>query len=168
MQVIMEEQIAFNKFWEEICELYNLTKKYQLLAEELAGSSYIQPILEQKNALDHIIKAYLESSKSMEEANKQLGGAKAHLYRAFWDVADWLSIICRESVYKLLRKKSPKKIADACPEYYSEIRKKLVDMPEAISDMRFKKDDKIQYVKEYCDILDELVKDYKHIANIFG
>lgn len=157
----------FNDQWIRICELYNITKKYHLLAEELAGTNYIQPILEQKHALDHIISAYSHISQE-EKAIESMNGAIDHLYRAFWDVADWLSLICREGIYKILKKKSIKTIDRKYPEYYSEVRLKLINAPEEIAKLRLEKSNRIEDVNSYCLILDKLVEYYKEIAKRFS
>lgn len=97
----------------EIVLLHNITKNYLLLGEEtdLNFSSYLQPIKEFRDSYDHILRVFrkvLFENEAVDDAyiEKQLSKALGHEYRAFFDVADWFSIVCRKAAYEAIEQKS--------------------------------------------------------------
>lgn len=86
--------------WRDICYLYNVTKKYLLLAEEVCedGVVLLQPLKEHRDAYDHVIRTFSIDYKELPEdfnhrdyVLKNLQKAYGHEYRAFFDMADWLT-----------------------------------------------------------------------------
>ncbi|MHA1618935.1 MAG: hypothetical protein ACTSVZ_06595 [Promethearchaeota archaeon] len=72
----------------------------------------------------------------MEAFRQSLG----HLYRAGYDVLDWLAITFRELISKALRFYSNKTIEKVFPNYYSKIKPKIEDISYKIAEIRENKD----------------------------
>ncbi len=161
-------------FWSTFSKLYNMTKEMYIKSEEYDDDfcSIIQPIKEQRDALDHIVRSYqalfdVESGnvpeKDIDSKNeyikKNFDKAIGHIYRAFFDTADILTIILREHISNILNEYSYREII-SCWKNYEIIRKKLVKMPKKIAELRLKKEIKSDN-KEQEDIF----KQYKEIID---
>lgn len=163
-----------NTFWKNFIYIYTITKELYILAEEYDDefSSFIQPIKEQRDALEHIVRSYSRMGNEVTDLSKEdeeyirnnLSKATGHIFRAFFDCADVLSISLREKLSRQLKKFSYSQIISIWPEYESE-RLKLVDMPKKIASMRQKKDiakdeDIVQMVNEYKKNIDTMFDIY--------
>lgn len=163
-----------NSFWREFTAIYTTTKELYILAEEYDDefSSFIQPIKEQRDALEHIVRAYSRmngevsdlSEEDQEYVRKNLNKAIGHIFRAFFDCADVLSISLREKMSQQLKDFRYSQIMSVWPEYERE-RLKLVDMPKKVAEMRQKKDiakgeDIMVMVNEYKSNIDTLFNIY--------
>lgn len=163
-----------NSFWKKFTFIYTTTKELYILSEEYDDelSSFIQPIKEQRDALEHIVRAYSRmpggvlvlSEDDQEYICKNLNKAIGHIFRAFFDCADVLSISLREKLSQQLKNFSYLQIVTVWPEYENE-RIKLIDMPKKIAKMRQKKDiakdeDIIPMVNEYKESLNSLFDIY--------
>lgn len=161
-------------FWREFTAIYTTTKELYILAEEYDDefSSFIQPIKEQRDALEHIVRSYSRmngevsqlSEDDEEYVRKNLNKAIGHIFRAFFDCADVLSISLREKMSEQLRRFKYSQIIAVWPDYEDE-RIKLVDMPKKIAEMRQKKDiakdeDIMPMVNEYKANIDTLFNIY--------
>lgn len=167
-----------NKYWETICAVHFLTKHYQLIGEEFATDNdlFLQPMKEHRDAYDHIIRVYgykmnddvidnIDDYRS-QNFDKALG----HEYRAFFDMADWLSIICRKGIRLLVENKSKEEILKVYPQY-ENIKRDLLTISENIALIREGKDvakNMLSQVEEYREILDRLLQAYKDLSKIFG
>lgn len=169
---------SLKDFWMDFCYIYNQSKELYILAEEYDDelSSFIQPIKEQKDALEHIVRAYSKyysySDSSITETDKKyinqnLNKAIGHAFRAFYDTADVLSIILRERLSVNLANHSYNEIVNIWPEYEKN-RRVLIDMPKEFADLRTKKDiaksssEKSEMVKDYRDSIDTLFRIYNY------
>lgn len=162
-------------FWANYSYIHNTTKTLYILSEEYDDelSSFIQPIKEQKDSLEHIVRAYsryasIEGPISKEDEKyitQNLDKAMGHTFRSFFDCADVLSIILREKLSVELSRFTYSKIVTAWPAY-EEYRKVLVEMPDRVAKLRTNKDVAsgkeaiINMVKEYKENIDELFKIY--------
>lgn len=171
----------WSQYWDNICEIYFLTKHYLLLAEELSEDfdTVFQPVKEHRDAFDHIARVYgyklskddIKDIESYRSANMRK--AVGHAYRAFFDTADFLSYICRRKIRELLQGKSREEIIQKYPQY-EDSRQLLNELPEKIAKIRENKDvsddecELVKEVEEYRVILDDLLKIYKTINRIFG
>lgn len=74
-----------------------------LIAEEIAekGEIFIQPLKEQRDAFDHLMRCYGVYFSHQETVGGEnlekyvlinLDKACGHIYRAFFDTADWLTL----------------------------------------------------------------------------
>lgn len=170
----------YTDYWDKICQVYLLTKHYLLLAEEISDDfdTFLQPLKEHRDALDHIVRAYgykfLESPPADKDqyCNSNMKKALGHGYRAFFDTADWLSYICRKKIREILE---GKKYEDICTLYpdYPELKKKLTKLPGDIANIRENKDvsdnsvELVREVDEYKKILDFVIDSYFMLNNVF-
>ena len=155
-------------FWNNFTDLYFKTKEMYIKAEEYDDDfcSIMQPIKEQRDALDHIIRSYTELIKSnngqtanQDYIQKNFDKALGHIYRAFYDTADILTIVLREHISKNLQGYSYKEIISVWDKY-SEVRPQLIDVTKRIVALRLKKEIKSSS-KEQQKIFDE----YKSIID---
>lgn len=185
MDLINEEK--YRHQWDKICSLHLITKHYLLIAEELCDDNdiFLQPLKEHRDAYDHIIRIYSISirnpSFSSDEEKElyiedNLRKAYGHEYRAFFDTADWLSIICRRYIRTTLKKCSEEKLSRF--DSYDDIKRLVNEVPAKIAKLRELKDigneEKhpvfeenqsriISEVSSYCQILDQLYEAQKKI-----
>lgn len=170
----------FSQYWDSICQIYFLTKHYLILAEELSDDfdTFLQPVKEHRDAFDHIARVYgyryLQNDLKnvdtyrAENMNKAVG----HVYRAFFDTADWLSYICRKKIRLILSGKTKEEILQVYPDY-NELKSMLNEIPLAIANIRKNKDVSddisalVQEVEGYRDILDKLLEAYSSINSLF-
>lgn len=160
--------MKFEHYWEDICRIHLLTKHYLLLAEEMStgGEMFLQPLKEHRDAYDHIIRVYaakngINKPEQREQYMKSnMSKAIGHEYRAFFDTADWLSLICRDKINRMLEGKRAEDI-ERRYSGYKELRVFLLDLPGQIAEQRERKDvgsDLLEEVDRYVDILDRLIQ----------
>lgn len=170
----VNKDFSSHEYWDNICELFSKIKKYLLLIEELESehATVMQPVKEQRDALDHIVRAYgiytylNNSSSDNEKWNdfyKEFERAKGHLERALNDSADILSIILRERISAYLSDFSYKEILSKWSDYPNE-RKFLIKVDEQISMLRNRKINSIEHMKEYDKIIDRLKDIYYKVT----
>ena len=172
--------------------LYKNLKKYLLKAEQMDKDRKTQPqiLLELRNALDHFMRIFLtkngfnEKILSQDEKelthyiNNQMDKFYGHLYRAAYDILDWLSIDIHDKIDNLLESYPTQTISEVIPEYYSIILPKLDKISLEISEIREKKDvdnendifDKENLAKAsfdnyniYCEKIDKMLEVYNVI-----
>jgi len=168
--------------WEQIVQLQQYTKELILLAEEyeFEWRTFLQPVLEQRSALDHVCRA---ASLQINDGSKQkpdlkrakinLDKAVGHLYRAFFDTADWISAILREKIISELQGYDTDTIGKVIPDYYQKIRPDIEQISQEISRLRNQKDISssrtiIQEVNEYNDKIHDLLNHYMNIITKKG
>lgn len=132
----------------ETVDLYIFVKELILLNEEHDPGSvtYLQVLNELRNAYDHLNRVLAvklgikedvdESSYSLTNIDKSLG----HVYRACYDSLDWFLINTIEGIQQELKDYTPEEIQAVIPEYYSDIRPKLYEYQNQITELRAKKD----------------------------
>ena len=166
------------RYWRQISSIHLLTKHYLLIAEEMGECTFIQPLKEHRDAYDHIVRIYgVEFSDKEIDNLKQykvdnMKKALGHEYRAFFDTADWLALVCRKRIRELLAGKERDDIIEALPEYLT-MKEKLISYPIKIAELRERKDigdanGMLSEVREYRDILDDLLDSYYKVHDVFG
>ncbi len=101
----------------------------------------------------------------LENLDKAIG----HMYRATYDIFDWLSINLRSQIIEEMKPYSAEIIEKVIPQYYTDYRSKIDQITEKISELRQKKDVSNKKEKtlpgheEYKKLIDELIGIYKHI-----
>lgn len=164
--------------WQKIIEIQSNLKQIIIYAEEFEenNDTFLQPSLEQKHALDHIVRAQsaILGLKAPPDTaayiNLHFDKAIGHLYRAFFDAADWLSIIIRRRIRKLLAGYSNQCIMSAMPAYYSDLKPAILSACKEIADIRGAKDigksnsDMIDEVNKYYGVLNVLKESYEEIV----
>lgn len=162
--------------WKILCKIHILTKHYTLLAEEynISLKTFLQPMKEQKDAYEHIIRAYTRkyeknilSEDDIKYISKNIEKAIGHEYRAYFDTIDYLTICLRELITRELKGVSYRELIKYYPQY-DEYKKFLLDVPEQITLYREKKDigsnEMLNFASEYGKIVDNLIEGYKHIC----
>lgn len=162
--------------WEILCKIHILTKHYTLLAEEynISTRAFLQPMKEQKDAYEHIIRAYTRkcekcvlTEEDREYIKKNIEKAIGHEYRAYFDTIDYLTICLRELIARELDGVPYRKIIQVYPEY-DKYKKILIDIPEKIAGYREKKDiggsEMLKFASEYGKIVDDLINCYKYLC----
>jgi len=174
--------ISFNKKETEkiiqAVKFYKIYKHLILTAEEIDPhhKTHHQILLELRNALDHFMRILAnkvgenDEEKSADYNWKHLDKAFAHLYRAGYNVLDWLSITYRELISKDLRFYSNKAIEKVIPDYYTKIKPKIQDISYQIAECRENKDidddkhlneDAFENFMKYFNIVSEVEELYK-------
>ena len=153
--------------WSQIVKIHNYVKALTLRAEELnpGGEFYFPSVVEERDAFEHVIRAKgvelgLWAPPVPSYAADSLGRALAYEYRAFFDMADWLSILYREKISGVVAGHSVDCVRRVIKEYYSEIRPKLETACREIAAVRSNKDiagDRfLDQVEHYWAILEQL------------
>ena len=164
--------------WKKIVEVHNEAKTLFLLAQELEQDDfleYIQPIKEHRDAYEHVVRALanrlsFEAQEPSEEYQRDsLKKALGHEYRAFFDSADWLSVLLREQITNTLNGYSRDCIDTVLPNYPSEIRIRVTEISEQVAKKRERKDisnadEILTEVREYGQIVGELRDIHKQVT----
>jgi len=172
---------AEKDIWEKICTIYQKTKEIALLSEEFSRTkspdlqidlnTFIQPINELKHAHDHImrvrsIELKLHKTTDPDYTVKNLRKALGHEYRAFFDTADYFSIIIREDIQLILEPYNSGIISQVLPDYYTTIRPSITAISTEIAEIRMQKDiGQEGALKEPVDHYTELLKNLVAIHN---
>lgn len=161
---------------QEIITIHNFTKHYILLGEEISEDfqTYLQPVKEFRDAYEHIIRIFARCTKMQNETadineyvKSNLSKALGHEYRAFFDVADWFSIICRKQIYEIVKKYTYNEL---CEKYtdYPKMKQRLYEISNEIAQIRDSKDisgEIIDDVNRYQYALVELLKYYRDLIS---
>jgi hypothetical protein len=133
----------------EVCILFFKTKALMLKAEEIDNNNgtFLQPTLELKAAFDHVMRAFAREhgvtksdSSNGTYADHQLDKSMGHIYRAYFDTADWISINFREQTSDMLEPYDNSDITAVFPAYFTDIKPRLIDYETGISNLRNQKD----------------------------
>ncbi len=140
------------KDWETIVKLHIETKRLVLLAEELDRKLefFWPPMIQQRDALDHIIRAervrynpeltIRRGLNAEEYCAKQMDKAVGHIYRAYFDVADWISIILRQQISTIFDRYSRDSILKVLDGYAVEVEQLVDEASRTIANYRTEKD----------------------------
>jgi hypothetical protein len=129
----------------EITELYSYTKDLILYSEELNNlSTFMPPINEIKDAFDHFMR--ITSVKfgmhegDDEYARNNLEKVFSHLYRATFELFDYIRIYQKESIDKKLNGISNDALIHVFPEYYQKIKPAMEELITKIPGYKKDKD----------------------------
>ncbi len=152
---------AENKLISEIYEIYFYNKGLVIWSEELLENMkfFIAPVLEHRDAFDHLMNYYrgiVKKSMSEEKLNGELESALHHEYRAFFDVADYICIGIRTLMNGYLKKLSKRKVQKNWDKYV-EVNKEIYNTSTAIANMRKERRMNQKSFNEYKEKL-EIVK----------
>ncbi len=178
-------EIYIAEFWKNFSIIQKKTKKVYILTEEYDEQlrSFIQPIKEQRDALEHITRAlslyysYDNAEDITPEDNdrikRNLNSAIGHIFRAFFDSADVLSIELRKKLSLAIEKYSYEQIIKVYPNYEHD-RKVLIELPYMFASFREQKDisnsveEIISKVNLYYTQLENLFNIYKNfMLNVY-
>ena len=166
-----------DEVWEKIIKTHQYGKSLMLLAEEFdrESSIFLQPSLEHRNALEHIIRAragqldlHPKKDTDNDYINSNLEKALGHEYRAFFDIADWISVRIREKIQDLLTPYANDCILAVIPNYYTETRQAIEKINKDIAGIRAEKDishtaDILREVEHYNGQISRLLKIYEEL-----
>jgi len=165
--------------WKQLVEIHTRAKGMLLKAEEIDPNRtfFVASMVQQRDALDHIIRAAsVEHGVVTKEDDEQYihfhtGKALSHLYRAFFDVADWLSILYRTQIAEAVKLYTTDAVRTALPEYYSKIRPRVTKICGNIAAVRTRKDigndatELIEDVYTYTNLVAELADFSEEVQN---
>jgi hypothetical protein len=131
--------------FEEIIELYVISKDIMIYAEEVGGESFSPATEEFRHAFDHLMRVFAFKlgikQADTKYAIENLMPAYRHLYRAAYNLLDYLSIYFRDKVQDEMKSFSGETLQEIFPEYYTEIKPYfVVEAPTEISKLRIEKD----------------------------
>ncbi len=133
----------------ELTLIHNITQHYILIGEEISSNfnTFIQPLKEFRDSHEHIIRIFkcvLFKEPKTDTAvyiEKQLSKALGHEYRAFFDVVDWLSIVCRKAVSDALEKSTKERLNELHDDpNFNKYMKIVIESDLEIASIRNKKD----------------------------
>jgi len=174
---------------EQLIQIHQQRKSMILLAEEFefkGWKTFLQPALERRSAFDHICRAIAKKLDMFEDdqpvdddgldpndpdySNKNIDKAIGHVYRAFFDSADWLGVSLRENILETLSYYDNECISAVIPEYYTQVRGDIHDITLAIAAIRDSKDignaiSLIEEVAKYRAKIDALLEYNKLIGS---
>ena len=175
----MNNNTRIDNCWRDICTIHLLTKHYLLLAESLSikSETFLQPMKEHRDAYDHIIRVYAAKLGLKEASNDQyvlsnMNKALGHEYRAFFDTADWLTIIIKEQIISKLeeiKKEDLYQLLQNSDLNYNDFKQTLIKLPSDITQIRERKDISnlsTDVVHSYKELLDKLIKYYEDLCMI--
>jgi hypothetical protein len=160
-------------------EMYFRAKTLIIKAEETDPQfkSFLQPKIEFASALDHLMRCHaaelgIKSEIEPEYEEKNLDKTLGHLYRALFDIADWLSINIREKIQNDLGVFSHEAIAAVFPEYYQTVKPDLDKADKQIVYLRNSKDivnsGLIKEVDEYIHVIECLDQTMALVSSRLG
>jgi len=133
------------KLFEEIIGLYSISKDIMIYAEEVGGESFSPATEEFRHAFDHLMRVFAFKlgfkQADAKYAIENLMPAYRHLYRAAYNLLDYLSIYFRDKVQDEMKSFSGETLQEIFPDYYKEIKPYfVVEAPTEISKLRIEKD----------------------------
>lgn len=154
----------------DLYDTYIESKNLFIRAEELLEqmSFFVAPVLEHRDALDHIMRYFDLKNKSglSEVAIKELDRALSHELRAYFDIADYICITIRQQISDSLKRISIKKIQKVWNEY-SDIKKRVVKVSEEIAEIRQNRNSSLKHIEKYKPVIEEMISIYKvYMTNI--
>jgi len=168
MNPFSEEELRRIK---EITELYSYTKDLILYSEELNNlSTFMPPINEIKDAFDHFMRItsvkFGMNTGDDEYVQKNLDKVFSHLYRATFELFDYIRIYQKDSIDKKLTGISNEALIHVFPDYYQKIKPAMEELITKIPAYKKDKDigdPDIGVVKSYYNSIQEM---REHIRKI--
>lgn len=151
----MVQQLQFNKTQTEklaaLAQYYDLAKELMIFGEQADPEhrTLIQPINELRNCLDHLMRVFLVKCglgrKDLPITDKyidtNLDKAFGHVYRAAYDILDWVTLTIRESVVNELKDISIFTMLAIMPEYFKTLKPRFEEiMVNEVATLRKEKD----------------------------
>jgi hypothetical protein len=171
-------QIEFDEkeevLFEEIITLYGISKDIMIYAEEVGGESFSLATEELRHAFDHLMRVFAfklgVKQADAKYAIENLITAYRHLYRAAYNLLDYLSIYFMDKFRDELKGFSGKTLQVVFPKYYKEIKPYFeVEAPTEISNLRSEKDigkRNENDLNKYIEIVERFKSYYREIIKI--
>lgn len=170
----------YDLLWGKALSLYGNLKQLLTLCEELGDNfkTFIHPMKEMRDALDHIMRAEearrnhpeKDSPAIQEYSVTQLDKAVGHLYRGFFDAADWVALKLRQEVGQSTKDYDNECLLAVLPEYYSKFKPEIRQIEKKIARLRSEKDiaktngEIIEEVERYRQTINELLDIYEKVS----
>lgn len=171
-------EIEFNESegecFEDIIKIYLKSKDLMLYAEEIGDESFLPATEEFRHAFDHLMRVFAFKlgfkQADAKYAIENLMPAYRHLYRAAYNLLDYLSIYFRDNVQDEMKSFSGETLQEIFPEYYKEIKPYfVVGAPTEISKLRSEKDigkRNENDLNKYIEIVERFKSYYDEILRI--
>jgi len=160
----------------EVTILYLKVRELMFYADEVhpEKKTFIPPINEIRNAFDHLMRVFavkfeLKTTDKEDYITDNLDMALSHVYRAAFDLLDYISIYLREKILDEINEISPEALTIVFPEYYQKIRPDIEKASTEMSDFRSRKYiscPKIDDVIKYAEIIERLKSHLNKILEI--
>lgn len=148
----------------DIYPIYKLVQQKIIELEESNPDhkSYIGPLVELRNALDHIISASVETSIS--GMREQLDDAKRHIIRAGQDCYEIFIAENLLRIHEIMKQYSAPVVAAAFSSYSLQIRPKLIEIQNLMVQIRSSKGSDNSFDPKRFELYEE---NKKHLINIY-
>lgn len=149
----------------ELFPLYDRVKKCIIYAEEFDPEFefFLAPLNELRSSLDHIFKAAAHD----DDQDYELNEVKEHLDRAGYDAFELLSVNLQKSMTEKLVNYSTETLTQVFPEYYHEIKPKLIEIRSSIAEIRkrkkYSKNGSNEAFESYFDLV-QLLMNYNKLV----
>ncbi len=163
-------------YFEEMSQVHMYTKHYLLISEEISeeGVTFLQPLKEHRDAYDHLVRVFALPMKEVgnidveKYALDNVKKAFGHEYRAFFDMADWLTYICRKYIREELSFHAKKKRYKEMYADFEDVKAFINEVPFLIAKYRERKDVSnhesiLGEVLDYKNTMDKLLEIYKKV-----
>ena len=172
-----KSEMSADEYWERIFYVHLKTKELYILAEEYGSElkTFFLPINSLKNAYENIIHVcandYMARTGNGTLNEKymidNLRSALGNEVKAFFDTADFLSILLRKKISECLNGFTYPQIASVWDEY-NEVRLQLIKINQEIADIRNHKSQNSDYyidedVEKYYNETKELLDKYIYV-----
>lgn len=169
--------MSADEYWERIFYVHLKTKELYILAEEYGSElkTFFLPINSLKNAYENIIRVcandYMARSGNGTFNEKymmdNLRSALGNEVKAFFDTADFLSILLRKKISECLNGFTYPQIASVWDEY-NDVRLQLIKINQEIADIRNHKSQNSDYyidedVEKYYNETKKLLEWYIYV-----
>lgn len=149
-----KSSMTADEYWERIFYVHLKTKELYILAEEYGSElqTFFLPINSLKDAYEHIIHIcandYMSRTDGVESNTAyvldNLRKALEHECKAFFDTADFLSILLRKKIAESLNNFTYPQISSVWDDY-NTVRLQLIKINQEISDIRNRKSETNEY-----------------------
>jgi hypothetical protein len=159
----------------EITELYSLTKTLVFYSEEMDHlETFVPSLNEIKDAQDHLMRVLSVKFGIKEDAPSDyveinLHKVHSHLYRAAFELLDYIRIYQYDEITKQLEDISNEAIVNAFPSYYSTIKPRIEILFEKIPVYKKEKDigaPDLSALKGYFEVINEVKEHIKTIKTM--
>lgn len=177
LNILGEQKISH--YLDEISQIHMYTKHYLLIAEEISeeGITFLQPLKEHRDAYDHLVRIFalpMKDDTALDTEKYILDNVKkafGHEYRAFFDMADWFTYICRKYIREELSFSSKRKKYEEKYDDYQETKAFINEVPYLIAKYREEKDVSnhepiLSEVLEYKKTMEKLLEIYKQVKSL--
>ena len=117
----------------------------------------------------------MKQKNNKEYVLENLDKSFSHLFRAGYDGLDYAGLVLRSLIDKELNSFSPSIINKILPEYYREMKPRIIEIKQQIAELRRKKDvgemassqlPDLSNFDEYLKLIEELKRYYQEVVKV--